>query len=104
MPDGDGKFRIGIKYCGGCRAHYERAAETARVTEALCPSGRYDFELAQPGIPYDVLLVATGCATACPSLSPYIYGRAVTITAAGGGAAAAEEIRKIAETPAELFG
>jgi len=98
MATGGEIFRVGIKYCGGCRAGYERPVETARVVGALNASSRYVFEHAQPGVPYDVLLLATGCATACPSLSPYTYGRAVTITKVGGGIKAAEEIRKIAES------
>ena len=97
MAVNDGKFRVGIKYCGGCRAGYERPVETARVVGALNTLDRYVFEHARPGVPYDVLLLAAGCATACPSLSSYIYERAVTITAAGGGIKAAEEIREIAE-------
>jgi len=87
-------FRVGIKYCGGCRAGYERVKEVAQAKRALDPSGRYAFEHAEPGMAYDFLLVATGCGTACPDLSQYTYGRAVMISAAGGGAAAAQEIMK----------
>jgi len=94
MADRAERIRIGIKYCGGCRAGYERTREVTLVKQALEPSGRYIFEHAAPDSDYDFLLVAAGCGTACPDLSPYTYKRVVTITAAGGGAVAADEIVK----------
>ena len=77
----------GIKYCGGCRASFDRKAEAARViseAEGSAAGGESPvFEYAEEGGYYDVLLVVCGCRSRCPDISAYRYGRVVYIDEAG---------------------
>ena len=79
---------VGIKYCGGCRAAYDRGAETKNVIAAAegeeGPDGQsYEFEYAKEGVHYDTLLVVCGCRTRCPNIRTYDYGHAVYLDEAG---------------------
>lgn len=57
-----GGARIGVRYCGGCNPTYDRVAVVKRLQKLL---PEYTFTAAQPGTPYDAVLVVSGCPTAC---------------------------------------
>lgn len=55
-------MKIGIKYCGGCNTNYDR---TALVEQLKSKYSYYEFEPAEVGIEYDVLLIVSGCKRLC---------------------------------------
>ena len=55
-------MKVGIKYCGGCNPRYDRAAYV-KVLCARHPD--WDWEYAQEGVRYDLLLVVGGCTSCC---------------------------------------
>jgi 4-hydroxybutyrate CoA-transferase len=69
--------RIGVKYCGGCNAGYDRRAayESRRDGVRAGAAAEYgvevSFEQAEGGVLYDALLVICGCANRCASISEY---------------------------------
>ncbi|MCL1895158.1 MAG: hypothetical protein FWG03_01275 [Clostridiales bacterium] len=98
----------GIKYCGGCRASYDRRAEADRVIAASggfqgaapvegedCGQGAAPVEgedggrqgvvavNAEEGGSYDVLVVVCGCKARCPDISRYHYKSTVYIDGPG---------------------
>ena len=90
--------RIGVKYCGGCRAMYDRKAgfEDTRVAfVAGCPAPAAEFVHAEDGGSYDALLVLCGCPAKCADISKYIFGgQAVTVDSRDGYLWAADELLK----------
>ena len=78
----------GVKYCGGCRASFDRKSEAERVlSEIHGEAGKdpADFLItdAVTGGRYDVLLVVCGCRTKCPDIGAYGYDRLVYIDERG---------------------
>lgn len=58
-------LKIGLKYCGGCRAGYDRTSLVQMLRERL--SGRIEFvnfENAEA----DMFLIVTGCKRACAGI------------------------------------
>ena len=73
---------IGLKYCGGCRANYDRRAEAERFIRESNKRQSADpitVVPADPGVKYDELLVVCGCKARCPYVSDYSYERIVYI-------------------------
>ena len=64
---------MGLKYCGGCRERYDRVGAVARIRERL--GKKIEFLLPDAGN-LDLILVVTGCATACADVAP-LAGRPV---------------------------
>lgn len=62
------RIRVGLHYCGGCNAHYDRVA-LARRLEARFPGLR--FTLAEPHTPYPALVVVCGCPARCTDVSRF---------------------------------
>ncbi len=65
MRDRQGKIKVGLKYCGGCRAGYDRVAMVDSIRERLAQEVEFvaaDSEDAQ------MVLIVTGCSTACAKL------------------------------------
>ena len=60
--------KIGLKYCGGCKAEYDRVASVAAITERL--AGKIEFVAPNNRQLYGTLIVA-GCATACVNTKPF---------------------------------
>jgi len=85
--------RIGVRYCGGCRASFDRSAEA----DLACEASGIVLEYAVPGDSYDVLLALCGCRSQCVDLSPYKSDRIIYINEKGGGAKAAEAIEAAME-------
>ena len=69
---------IGVKFCGGCRALFDRKAEYERIKAGL--SGQAEFETVKDGGKYDSLLVICGCPSRCADISKYhTDGKIITI-------------------------
>lgn len=64
MANGSHPRKVGLKYCGGCRARYDRVEEVNRIRERL--GGAIEFTGADDGEAQEVLVV-TGCPSACAS-------------------------------------
>jgi hypothetical protein len=65
VRDQQGKIKVGLKYCGGCRAGYDRVAMVDSIRERLAQKVEFvaaDSEDAQ------MILIVTGCSTACAKL------------------------------------
>ena len=65
MRDQQGKIKVGLKYCGGCRAGYDRVAVVDTIRERLAQEVEFvaaDSEDAQ------MILIVAGCSTACAKL------------------------------------
>jgi hypothetical protein len=69
--------RIAVKFCGGCNPGYNRrvAYDTIR-DEVMTRAERdgcheVDFEKAEEGVLYDVLLVINGCANRCAAIAEF---------------------------------
>lgn len=61
-------MKIGLKYCGGCNPRYDRVALVGRIRDSL--GGGVEF------VPWDgkdasLILVVTGCETACVDPRPF---------------------------------
>ncbi|MCX5851591.1 MAG: hypothetical protein NT072_06000 [Deltaproteobacteria bacterium] len=56
------ELKVGLKYCGGCRAGYHRVAAVERIRERL--GDKIEF-VSSDCVDCDFVLVVTGCATAC---------------------------------------
>ncbi|MDR0853773.1 MAG: hypothetical protein LBN34_05335 [Clostridiales Family XIII bacterium] len=68
-------MRIGIKYCGGCRAGYNRGEDAGEVVRLLLSVGHLPegtiVEVAEAGAHYDLLLTVCGCTNKCADISEY---------------------------------
>ncbi len=71
MRDREGRssqLKIGLKYCGGCRAQYDRVKAVEEIKQRLGDA----IEFVSPdGEDVDMVLVVTGCATACVDIEPF---------------------------------
>lgn len=77
MPDKKEPFKIGIKYCGGCKPAYDRLEQVRELQRRL--AGR--IELLPPeseGV--RLVLAVQGCPTACADLRPFSRQRVWSIT------------------------
>jgi hypothetical protein len=58
--------KVGLKYCGGCRPDYDRTAAVKEIVDELGEefevTGAEDEEA-------DLIVVVTGCKTACPDIT-----------------------------------
>ncbi len=59
-------MKIGVRFCGGCRALYDRAGALADVKDS-CPG--FEFDYFAEGGTYDIILVINGCFSACADTS-----------------------------------
>ena len=62
MRDRQGKIRVGLKYCGGCRAAYDRVELVGALREQL--ADRVEF-VAADSEEAEMILVVSGCSSAC---------------------------------------
>jgi hypothetical protein len=65
---GDGKRRVGLKYCGGCNPHYDRIALAEDLKARL--GSEIEWASLEAG-DLDLVLAIEGCKTACADLSPF---------------------------------
>ena len=75
----------GIKYCGGCRASYDRRAEAEKAIAASVGLQGAAYVNAVEGGRYDILLVVCGCKARCPDISRYHCKDAIYIDGPGTG-------------------
>jgi hypothetical protein len=54
---------IGIKYCGGCNPHIDRAKLVQEIEKLLPPE--YGLTTKQSANPWDIGIMICGCPTAC---------------------------------------
>jgi len=66
----------GIKYCGGCREHYDRKAAAKKIQDGFSDTR---FVFAENGGSYDALLVISGCGVRCADISGYHAGKTIVI-------------------------
>jgi hypothetical protein len=55
-------MNIGIKYCGGCNSHFDRAKVLDKIIQYFKED---NFEYAKENNSYDIILVLNGCSRAC---------------------------------------
>jgi len=82
----------GIKYCGGCREHYNRKAAAKKIQDGF--SGT-EFLFAVSGGSYDALLVICGCGVRCADISGYHAGKTIVIDNEEGVEKAMQELMNI---------
>lgn len=61
-------MKIGIKYCGGCRASYNRKRF---IDKLKGENSDLLFESAREDVEYDIVIVVNGCRTACANHTEY---------------------------------
>ncbi|AWI03241.1 hypothetical protein [Clostridium drakei] len=54
-------MNIGVKYCGGCNAKYDRKKFLCLLKKEF----NYDFEIAKLDKIYDMIIVLCGCTSCC---------------------------------------
>ncbi len=62
MRHRQGKIKVGLKYCGGCRAGYDRVELVATIRERL--ADKVEFVPAHSK-DADMVLIVSGCSSAC---------------------------------------
>jgi len=72
---GDWKMKCGVRFCGGCNPKYDRGAVYEFIKQNL--QEEIQFEYAEEGIIYDMLLIVGGCTNCCASYDAYITSRGV---------------------------
>ncbi|MFY9396890.1 MAG: hypothetical protein WAR22_00840 [Desulfomonilia bacterium] len=80
-----------MKFCGGCRARYDRAEAARRIREAL--SGTIELVAPDSGDTAFVLVIC-GCETACADIRPFAHRELRFVTSREQAAAFIEEHRK----------
>jgi len=64
----DVKWRVGVKYCGGCNPEYDRVALVKQLQMDLKDKVAFVSPESE-GVHF--ILAVQGCSTACADLSPY---------------------------------
>lgn len=65
MRDRQGKIRVGLKYCGGCRAQYDRVGLVDTLRERLADNVEF---VAADSEDAEMILIISGCSSACTKL------------------------------------
>lgn len=71
------RLRVGLKYCGGCCARYNRVAMVQRIRHEL--SNVIEIVSPHEGNP-DLILAIMGCDTACADLRAFMDKEICIIT------------------------
>lgn len=95
MRHRQGKIRVGLKYCGGCRAQYDREAVVNHMKEAL--KNHVEF-ISPDSREAECILVVSGCKTACADVSMFSDRRVRFITSEEDAAAWIEEEKQRKKT------
>jgi hypothetical protein len=95
-------MKIGIKYCGGCRAGYNRGEDAKEVVDLLHKGGHLpdgtDVQIAEAGEHYDLLLTVCGCTNKCANISEYEHDDIVYMWEPDSVEATAEHLREKIES------
>ncbi|MBN1636322.1 MAG: hypothetical protein JW920_07400 [Deltaproteobacteria bacterium] len=62
------KKKIGLKYCGGCRAQYNRVAVVKQAQQTLKDLVEFISPESEEA---ECILVVSGCKTACADITPF---------------------------------
>ena len=54
---------MGVKYCGGCNPHIDRAKLVCEIGKSLPPE--YSLTMDRSSNPWDIGIIICGCPTAC---------------------------------------
>jgi hypothetical protein len=65
VRDRQGKIRVGLKYCGGCRAAYDRVGMVDTLRERLAEKVEF---VAADSEDAEMILIVSGCTSACTKL------------------------------------
>ncbi|HPA74864.1 MAG TPA: hypothetical protein PLB09_09365 [Deltaproteobacteria bacterium] len=65
MRDRQGKIKVGLKYCGGCRAQYDRVGLVTTLRERLADDVEF---VAADSEDAEMILIVSGCSSACTRL------------------------------------
>ncbi|RII33993.1 hypothetical protein D2A34_12465 [Clostridium chromiireducens] len=68
---------IGIRYCGGCNASYDRKDFVTKLIKNL--DSIHNFEIAKENKEYDYLILVCGCFNCCVSHEKYISNNKIFI-------------------------
>ena len=63
-------MKIGIRYCGGCNASYDRKELAERLIKEL--DNYHDFEIAKENRIYNLIVLICGCLNCCVSHEKYV--------------------------------
>ena len=91
-------MQVGIKYCGGCRASFDRKAEVDRIIDMMTEAGEAAqdvvFVSAVDNIHYDVLLAVCGCESLCADVSRCKTSNIIYLNESGSEAKVVKDIRE----------
>lgn len=73
-------MKVGIKYCGGCKATYDRVENVKKLIKDF---PRIIFEPIKENENYDIVLVVNGCKTACAGHEGLLAKEKVFLNSAG---------------------
>jgi len=65
-------LNIGLRYCGGCNASYDRKELALKLIKDL--GNFHDIEIAQEKTIYDLIILICGCLNCCVSHEKYLSG------------------------------
>lgn len=68
-------MKCGVRFCGGCNPRYDRGAAYEIIKQNL--QAEIQFEYAQEGTIYDILLVIGGCTNCCASYDTFNARRGI---------------------------
>ena len=68
-------MKCGVRFCGGCNPRYDRGAAYEIIKQNL--QAEIQFEYAQEGTIYDILLVIGGCTNCCASYDAFNARRGI---------------------------
>ena len=71
---------VGVKYCGGCNARYDRSAHLENIKKQ---NEDCKFLLAKEGEYYETLLLMCGCTSGCASYEQYDFNKKITVCEKG---------------------
>ena len=87
---------VGIKYCGGCRASFDRKAEAENTVKEMMNTGMTAKDVSFVNVAdsgrCDVLLAVCGCGSLCTDVSPFETGKIIYLNESGGAVKAAREL------------
>jgi hypothetical protein len=68
-------MKCGVRFCGGCNPRFDRGEAYEKIRTQL--KDEIEFDYAEDGMLYDVILVIGGCTNCCASYDQYRTKRGV---------------------------
>lgn len=93
--------RVGVRYCGGCNAGYDRVALVRRLADAL---PELELVPAEDGTAYPAALICHGCQVRCTGVSGLSVpaARQIPLTGDGDFTAAKKRLETLLAPPEEI--